>query len=74
VENHRGGDNRQTGKLTWRRGWKIKLAAPPSKLENYHGGRHTNNKTIAVFMALSPLVLAGILWGTFLLYGINEFF
>jgi hypothetical protein len=30
VENHRGGDYRQTGKLAWRRGWKINLAATSS--------------------------------------------
>jgi hypothetical protein len=29
VENHRGGDYRQTGKLAWRRGWQINLAGTP---------------------------------------------
>jgi hypothetical protein len=29
VENQLGGDCRQTGKLTWRQGWQINLAATP---------------------------------------------
>jgi hypothetical protein len=29
VENHLGDDCSQTGKLAWRQGWQINLAAPP---------------------------------------------
>jgi len=39
VENHLGDDCRQTGKLAWRQGWKIRLATTAPELENYHGGR-----------------------------------
>ncbi len=41
VENHLGDDCRQTGKLAWRQGWKIRLATTAPELENYHGGRQS---------------------------------
>jgi integrase len=46
VENHLALICSQTGKLVWRRGWKINLAQTPPKLENYHGARHIHPKLI----------------------------